>query len=166
MKQYIPIILLVMFTTTSCERYLELKPEAQISSENFYKNANDFESALIGTYGTFRGLYSTSNAIYLGELSTDNTEIQWSSPSVSEMQLDQNAATSTNTFVNAAWNTCLTTVARCNVILTRIDQVDFDANTKNRIKGETKFLRAFSYFYMVRLFGSCLLYTSPSPRDS
>lgn len=153
MKQYIIIILLVMLVSTSCKRYLELTPEAQISAENFYRNSNDFETALIGSYGTFRGLYSNSTMVYLGDLTTDNTEIQWSSPSVGEMQLDQNAVTSTNNFINAAWNTNLTTVSRCNTILNRIDQLESDANTKNRIKGETKFLRAYSYFNLVRLFG-------------
>ncbi len=153
MKRYIVIIVLVMLAVTSCKRYLELSPEAQINAESFYRNSNDFATALIGSYGTFRGLYSSSTMIYLAELSTDNTEIQWSSPPISEMQLDQNAVTSTNNFINAAWNTNLITVSRCNTILNRIDQIEFDANTKNRVKGETKFLRAYSYFNLVRLFG-------------
>lgn len=153
MKKYIVIIMLAMVASTSCKKYLELTPQSQIATENFYRNSNDFESALIGIYGTFRGLYNSSNMVYLGELSTDNTEIQWSSPSISEMQVDQNAVTATNAYVSAAWGTCLATIARCNVILNRIDLIAFDANTKNRIKGETKFLRAYSYFHLVRLFG-------------
>jgi tetratricopeptide (TPR) repeat protein len=152
MKKYIVIIIAVMFAA-SCERSLELTPEYQISTENFYRNSNDFESALVGVYGTFRGLFNSSNMLYVGELTTDNTEIQWSSPSISEMQMDQNAVTSTNSYISAVWSTCLTTVSRCNTILNRIDNVDFDVNTKNRIKGETKFLRAYSYFYLVRVFG-------------
>jgi hypothetical protein len=143
-----------MITLSSCKKFLDLKPEYQISEENFFQNSNDFETALTGVYGTFRGLFSSSNMLYIGELTTDNAEIQWSSPSVSEMQLDQNAVNSTNSYISAVWNTCLITISRCNTILNRIDNIDFDATEKNRIKGETLFLRSFSYFYMVRIFGN------------
>lgn len=172
MKQnkIIIITFLMMGALSSCKKFLDLRPEAQISSANFYLNSNDFQTALTGVYGTFRGLFSSSNMLYIGELTTDNTEIQWSSPSVSEMQLDQNAVNPTNGYVDAVWNTCLTTISRCNTILNRIDKVDFDVTTKNRIKGETKFLRAFSYFYMVRIFGNVPItdqeFTSPEQISS
>lgn len=154
MKKYIIIIITLLVALSSCKKFLDLRPESQISTENFFQNGNDFQTALNGVYGTFRGLFSSSNILYLGELTTDNAEIQWFSPSVDEMQLDQNNVTPTNYYVSAVWRTCLTTISRCNTILSRIDNVDFDITTKNRIKGETKFLRAYSYFYMVQLFGN------------
>lgn len=148
------IVLSVIMTFCSCKKFLDLRPEYQIPTENFYSSAGDFETALVGVYGTFRGLFSSSAILYIGELTTDNAEIQWSSPSVSEMQMDQNNVNATNTYISAVWNTCLTTISRCNTILNRIDKIDFDASQKNRIKGETLFLRSFSYFYMVRIFGN------------
>lgn len=161
----IAVILLLILMGPSCKKFLDLRPEYLISDQNFFKDAKDFETALTGAYGTFRGLYSTSNILYLAELTTDNTEIQWSSPSVNEMQLDQSDLTPTNTFINAVWRTCLTTISRCNTILTRIEQVELDEEVKNRIIGETKFLRAYSYFYLVRIFGHAPItftaFTSP-----
>jgi len=152
MRKY-AIIISALIGLSSCKKFLDLKPEYLISSGNFFRNANDFETALTGVYGTFRGLFN-SNMLYIGELTTDNTEIQWSSPSVSEMQVDQNAVNSTNSYTSAVWNTCLITISRCNTILGRIDNVSMDENQRNRIKGETLFLRSFSYFYMVRIFGN------------
>lgn len=154
MKQNIIISIILLLALSSCKKFLELRPEAQISTESFFRNSNDFQTALNGVYGTFRGLFSSSNILYLSELTTDNTEIQWTAPSVSEMQLDQNAVNPTNGYVSAVWNTCLTTISRCNTILSRIDKIDFDVTTKNRIKGETMFLRAYSYFYLVQVFGN------------
>ncbi|WP_028664979.1 RagB/SusD family nutrient uptake outer membrane protein [Runella zeae] len=167
MKKQLVISLFVMtLSATSCKDFLALTPEYQISDQTFYKSQNDFETALTGVYSTFRGLFSGSAVLYLTELSTDNTEIQWSSPSTDEMQMDQNAVTSTNGFVRSVWSTCLYTISRSNAILTRIDAVSFDQTTKDRIKGEAKFLRAFSYFYLVRLYGNVPLitetYSSPS----
>ena len=146
-------MLVVVLTLSSCKKFLELTPGAQISTENFYNKKADFDNALLGAYATQRGLYSTSNSLYQTELATDNAEISWSSPTP-QMQFDQNALTPTDAQVRSTWNTCLYSIAQCNTILGRIDQVDFDAASKDRIKGETKFLRAFSYFYLVRLFGN------------
>lgn len=146
------LLSVVMFS--SCKKFLELTPGSQISTQSFYTKKADFDNALIGAYSTLRGLYSTSNSLYQSELATDNAEISWSSPTTDEMQFDQNALTPTNLQVRNTWNTCLYMIAQCNTILGRIDQVDFDAPSKDRIKGETKFLRAFSYFYLVRLFGN------------
>jgi len=147
------LLLLVLTGMSSCNDFLELVPEHQISNNVFYKSQNDFDRALIGAYSSIRGLYSGSAILYAAELRTDNAEINWSSPSVDEMQFEQNALTSTNNTVRGIWNTCFTTISRCNTILARIDEVDFDATAKNKIIGEAKFLRAFSYFYLVQLFG-------------
>ena len=139
---------------SSCRNFLELNPEYLISDQTFYKSQGDFESALVGVYGTFRGNYNTSNLQQLAELTTDNAEIQWSSPSADEMQLDQNGVISTNVFVRNAWNVNLYTVSKTTALLNRIDAVPFDQAVKDRIKGEAKFLRAFAYFNLVRLFGN------------
>ncbi|GAB4011065.1 RagB/SusD family nutrient uptake outer membrane protein [Spirosoma migulaei] len=166
MKKKLLAILFLTATLTSCQDFLNLKPAYQISDQSFYQNQNDFETALVGVYSTFRGLYSGSVVHYIGELTTDNTEIQWSSPSADEMQLDQNAVTATNAFTRSAWNTCLYTISQSSNILNRIDAVNFDQTTKNRIKGEAQFLRAFSYFYLVRMFGNVPIatqtFTSPA----
>jgi tetratricopeptide (TPR) repeat protein len=154
MQYKIILVLAAAVMLSSCKKFLQLTPDSQISASNFYNKKADFDNALLGAYATERALYSTTTSIYLSELSTDNTEISWSSPSTDEMQFDQNALTPTNAFINSIWRTCLTTIAQCNTILARIDAVDFDAASKDRIKGETKFLRAFNYFYLVRAFGN------------
>ena len=154
MKNRLLALLFLTASLSSCHDFLNLKPEYQISDQSFYQNQNDFETALVGVYSTTRGLYNTSNLLYMSELTTDNAEIQWSSPSADEMQLDQNAVTPTNAYVLAVWRTCLYTISQSNNILNRIDAVNFDQTAKNRIKGEAQFLRASSYFYLVRLFGN------------
>lgn len=154
MLHKIVVMLVAVVVLSSCKKFLELTPGSQISTQNFYTKKTDFDNALLGAYASQRGLYSTSNSLYQSELGTDNAEISWSSPTTDEMQFDQNALTPTNVQVRNTWNTCLYGIAQCNTILARIDQVDFDAVSKDRLKGETKFIRAFNYFYLVRLFGN------------
>jgi hypothetical protein len=153
MKKIIPILLVALFFS-SCKKFLDLYPEHQISTAIFYNKQSDFENALVGAYSTIRDLYSSSNVHHVSELGTDNAEINWSSPTVDQMQFDQNAVTPTNAVIRSIWTTCLFTVARCNIILQRIDAVEFDAAVKQKIKAETQFLRAFSYFQLVQYFGN------------
>ncbi|MEQ9437420.1 MAG: RagB/SusD family nutrient uptake outer membrane protein [Cyclobacteriaceae bacterium] len=152
MKKYMLIAATVLVCLSSCDDFLTLQPEYLVNENTFYKSANDFETALIGNYSALQGLHDAS-ILYLGELTTDNAEIQWTSPTTSEMECDEMNLTSTNTFANAVWNSCFTTISRCNNILSRIASVDMDESLKSQYRGEALFLRAYNYFYLVRLFG-------------
>jgi tetratricopeptide (TPR) repeat protein len=151
MKKYILYILTVL-AGTSCSDFLELQPEHQISDGSFYKNANDFETALIGSYSSLQNLYD-ANLIYVGELTTDNAEIQWTSPSISEVELDEVNFTPSNTFLNSIWQISFNLVSQSNNILLRIDEVEIGTQVKAQLKGEALFLRGLGYFNLVRTFG-------------
>lgn len=165
MKKYIFIIAIALVTLGSCSDYLELAPEYMINEQVFYKTAEDYETALMGTYAPWQGLYN-SPLLMLGELTTDNAEITWSSPTTNETECDENAITSTNGFVGAVWSTGFQTVSRCNNILNRIEEANIDETLKSQYKAEAMFLRAYSYFYLVRFFGDLPIiktsFTSPN----
>ena len=152
MKKYLLITAAALLSLGSCDDFLDLQPEYLVNEKAFYETAGDFETALIGNYSALQGLHDAS-ILYLGELTTDNAEIQWTSPTTSEMECDEMNVTSTNGFVNAVWNSCFTTISRCNNILSRMEAVDMNEAVKSQYRGEALFLRAYNYFYLVRLFG-------------
>src|SRR5690606_9358222 len=151
MKNYC-IYLMTLLLLPACSDFLELEPEHQISEGSFYQNANDFETALIGSYSGLQNLHNTA-LVYIGELTTDNAQIQWTSPTVSEVELDEVNFTPANGFLNSVWSISFTTVSRSNNILSRLDNVDINESVKNQIRGEALFLRAYGYFNLVRIFG-------------
>lgn len=150
MKKYL-IYILVAALPTSCSDFLDLQPEFQVSEGSFYKSPKDFETALIGNYADLQ-IYNAS-LLYLGDLTTDNAEIQWTFPTASEVECDEVNLTAANGFLNTVWNTCFSTITGSNNVLSRIDGLDFNESLKNQLKGESLFLRAYSYFYLVRIFG-------------
>lgn len=152
MKKYILMAVTLLLALNSCENFLTLQPEYKINENTFYKNASDYKTALIGAYSTLQDFHNNS-LLGLSELTTDNIEIQWSSPTMSEMECKEVNLTPSNTFVNSFWNYCFTTISRCNNILSRIENADIDAALKLQYKGESMFLRAYCYFYLVRLYG-------------
>lgn len=150
MKKYF-LYILIAAIPTSCSDFLDLQPEFQVSESAFYKTPEDFETALIGNYADLQA-YNTA-LVYIGDLTTDNAEIQWTSPTVSEVEADEVNFTPANGFLNTVWNTCFSTISGSNNILSRIDNTDFNDAIKNQLKGESLFLRAYSYFNLVRIFG-------------
>ncbi|MBA9075551.1 RagB/SusD family nutrient uptake outer membrane protein [Rufibacter quisquiliarum] len=146
-------ICLFLGMATACDSFLELQPESQINEQNFYKTKNDFEKAMIGVYGTFKEMYNT-NLFYVAELMSDNAEISISSSSITEVEFDELNVTPANTILQSIWSTSLYTVARCNIIINRLPEADIDAQVKDRLMGEAKFMRAYSYFILVQTFGN------------
>lgn len=152
MKKYLLFVFVLVLV--SCKDFLVLEPENQISENVFYKTEADFETAMIGMYGELQTLHDISN-LFLTEVTTDNMRItnQLSNPPADRVEIDEVNLTSTNGFVNTIWGSCYKTIARSNNILSRIDDADFDESKKSQFKGESLFLRAYTYFYLVRLFG-------------
>lgn len=152
MKKYLATIL-TGIVLASCSDFLTLEPAYQISELSFYKNAKDFETALVGSYAGFQELHN-AEVVYLGDLTTDNAGITWTSPTVGESELDEMNVTPANSFLNTIWSNCFTTIARSNNIISRLDAASLTDAQKKGFRGESLFLRAYSYFYLVRLFGN------------
>ena len=68
-------------------------------------------------------------------------------------EIDLFALTPGNSRVDATWNSCYRGIQRCNIVLNRIGDIEMDASLKTTRTGEVKFLRALTYFNLVRMWG-------------
>src|SRR6218665_1307614 len=103
MKKYILSAFMGVAALTSCYDFLRVHPEHQVNENSFYKSPKDFEIALVGTYAGLQRLHNTAIVI-LGELTTDNADIKWTSPTVSETECDEMNPTASNEFLNTVWS--------------------------------------------------------------
>ncbi|MEQ8415974.1 MAG: RagB/SusD family nutrient uptake outer membrane protein [Imperialibacter sp.] len=158
MKKTIAIFTVLILSLSSCNDFLELEPEYVVSETGFYKTAKDFDTALTGAYSGLQGLHNLS-LLYITELTTDNAEIQWSSPTTAESECDEMNMTLANSFVGDVWSDSFTAISRANTILSKLDGVDISEALKSQYRGEALFLRAYNYFNLVRLFGDLPLIT-------
>ncbi|MDE5955423.1 MAG: RagB/SusD family nutrient uptake outer membrane protein, partial [Bacteroidales bacterium] len=62
--------------------------------------------------------------------------------------------------IRDAWKVLYAGVARCNIILHYIDNVDMADDAKVQYKAEARFMRAFFYYHLAWLFGGVPLVTS------
>jgi starch-binding outer membrane protein, SusD/RagB family len=173
MKSKTIIIGLLALLLASCgEDFLNIPSETSLTNEIYFKTEADFKAAINAAYSPLRALYigqspvsTGANGLYvLADMHSDNGRYVLN-PGFRATLDQENAAD----FIYEASNTVSTfqyrqnylIIARANQILFSIDGVAFDEASKSNIKGQSLFLRAFSYFNLVQLFGSVPMHLMP-----
>ena len=136
---------------TACgDSFVDIQPENEINSENFFNTEEDYESAIIASYDLLSTTYLSN---MLGEMASDNTlcggENANDVPAFQE--IDDMEHTTVNDQLRNVWNWMYAGINRTNYIFEFQDKLDFDG--KQQILGEAAFLRAYYYFELVKFFG-------------
>lgn len=162
MKKIFIYIIMLSFTIVSCKRsFIELTPEDSYSPETFYKTEAQFRQAVTAAYVPLRDL--VNNDFYVAEMRTDNTHYQ-PYPSnrgtayLFKENIDDLMDGPTNGNTNTVYFACYSGISKANIVIEHLQNADIPAAAKNDIEGQAKFLRAFNYFKLVRLFGGVPLY--------
>jgi len=146
-----------ILTLSSCNHMLDVEPHTFSSDVNYYQNEGQILRAVNGAYGSLQELYTADYFWAMTEMVSDNTNYQFDESDRGAQQreeIDEFLITTTNNYVNNAWSLLYRNIMQANIIIDRIDAVDFtDESLKARYKGEAQFLRALQYFHLVRLFG-------------
>lgn len=155
MKKYIitTIITLTLFSTISIscsDEFVSPRPQYSIDSENYFNSKEDYNDALVAAYDLLQSSYA--NAL-LGEIASDNTLAGGESPTdvIGWQQIDDMIHTPVNSNLRDIWNWMFAGVQRANYILEFKDKTDFEG--KNQLLAETRFLRAYYQFELVKWFG-------------
>ncbi|MHB9142610.1 MAG: RagB/SusD family nutrient uptake outer membrane protein [Paludibacter sp.] len=164
-------------TFFSCsESILDVQPMTSILDQNFYKTEADAEMALVGCYDGYQRTTSNGNqSFYItSEVLSDNCFGGTGNTDGRGYQaldrFDMTQSPSDNNIFNGTWTDYYAGIFRCNTLLQKLPDVASWASTndsvntitKNRIEGETRFLRAIEYFDLVRLFEKVPLLTVPT----
>jgi tetratricopeptide (TPR) repeat protein len=163
MKRY-TLILIAGLLGASCDSLIDVQPQSDISTETFFRTPAQIDQAILGAYGYLQTLYAANGpgaftgAYSLLEMRSDNTTYQFNVDNRGALhaeQIDEFREQSENIEIQAFWQTSYQGIYQTNVILDRIESVEYGNNTalKDQHIGEAKFLRAFNYFNLVRLFG-------------
>jgi hypothetical protein len=164
------LIGILMLVFTSCNDFLDLPSETNLTSAIFFKSQSDFEKAVNGAYAPLRGLFASgANAAtgswLMGEMHSDNTRYKYNPnfrATIDQENIADFTVIPTNSAVLNKYRGYYSVIARANQILNAIDGVDFDATVKNNLKGQALFLRALSYFDLVQYFGEVPMHLVPS----
>lgn len=161
--QYLWIAGLLIISAACTKDFVEVSPKGQFLTENYYADEAQAYSALIGVYdvlrknsGGFENMISMMNAgsddhVAGGGGATDGAGIQ----GFSNYTLNQTI------MPGSFWNDHYQGIFRANTLLSKLPNTTMDAAAKARVEGETKTLRAYYYFNLVRMFRNVPLILEP-----
>lgn len=157
----------------SCKKsFLDTAPLTTVTDENFYKTPADGYKALVGCYDGLQIIWSDGVALPVAAnvLSDDCFGGTGNSDGFGYQMLDEfdkSRSPSDQDIFGKNWSLYYKAIYRCNVFLEKMDQIQWGSNTALRktYEGETRFIRAFLYFDMMRLWGHIPLLTSPSAEN-
>lgn len=155
----------VLLFSSGCTKFLEEKDPSNLSPDNFYTIPDHAEAAVAAVYAGTRfygdgaGIFSSNWQLLEALTGTSTTETAQNSDlnNLYSLSFDGN----TGHIVNW-WNGLYRLIANANLALDKIPAITpMDEALKKRKLGEAQFLRAWAYFYAVRLWGDVPLVTKP-----
>ena len=164
-KNILFICLLVLFT--GCDSFLDLKPIDYPVEDNFYSDVKGLEGALIGAYDELQSTDQYGAKFQtLMEMRGDNILNNNSGASGGiTYQIEVFTETPANSNLSGSWLSLYNVIYRCNLILQNVETVKMTDDQRNKIAGQASFIRALSYFNVVRLWGKAPLITKVQTVD-
>jgi len=147
---------------SGCDTFLTENLKGSFSTETFYKNDKQAIQAINGVYNAI-SFSSADNVIWVfGDVASDDAVKGGNPGDQTEITyIDAFTANSTNGMTNIYWKFAYEAIARANNVIANVPAVPMDEGLKNRILGEAKFIRAYSYFNLVNIFGKIPLKLLP-----
>ncbi|RXJ45388.1 RagB/SusD family nutrient uptake outer membrane protein [Gelidibacter gilvus] len=148
--------LVFLVVLTSCDDFLEVGfNTSELDTELVFENDNTALAALEGIYHELQSSGFASGNIqsvtFLGNVLADDA-IDYNNTN-DRYDFYTNSLRADNSTNYNIWSSAYKQLYNTNVLLEGIkENVDLSEATKNRIKGEAKFLRAFIYYYLVHLY--------------
>ncbi len=144
------VVLLLSFSYSCSEDYLDETEEYNIDSENYFNSEEDYYNALIGVYDILQSTYVN---VLLGEIASDNTLSGGESANdvIGFQQVDEMTHTPVNDNLDDVWDWNFGGVQRANYVLEFEDKTEFEG--REMIIAEVRFLRAYFTFELLKWFG-------------
>lgn len=162
-KLLLPALFLLLATNACQKDFLDRKPLGDATFDTFFENADQATYAVNAIYHQFRQWDCIAFPwIGLTDIISDDAD-KGSTPTdaVYMLEIDDFTFDATNTNFSGVWRGYYNAIARANLAILKLPDVDMDADLKKRLIGEAKFLRAYSYFLLVQWFGDIPVITEP-----
>ncbi|RIJ50000.1 RagB/SusD family nutrient uptake outer membrane protein [Maribellus luteus] len=148
-KFYIFILILVL--AGSCTDLVE-EPVGYLSPEGYFLKEENVQSAINGCYGSMASSnYYGSGLTTPLQIMSDMVDLGFNFSNYAD--LNDFSHSTTNTFPLSIWKCSYGIIGIANTALYGVTQIDESQEVKNKLEAESRFVRAFVYYHLVRLFG-------------
>lgn len=163
MKRYLSkntnriLLIVALLPVAACSDFLEGDNPSALDLETFYTTSAHAEQALIGVYADTRFMSESAGSISINYFMLD--AVTGTTNTQNGQNLDQNNLLGLSYDANTVhilnwWTGLYRTIMDANIVIEKVPPITpMDPALKNRILGEARFLRAWAYFYAVRMWG-------------
>ncbi|MBO9619147.1 MAG: RagB/SusD family nutrient uptake outer membrane protein [Niabella sp.] len=164
-KYYLPVLFLSVVVMGSCKKFLQPHPTDFLTTATYYQTEQQLNAALSGVYNT------VGNGGFWGNIA--NYLLDWDADIAYMNRLTLNGPfnfnySASDPFMTSLWTTLWDGINRANVLLENVDKnTAIPQTTRDRVRGETLFLRGYYYFTLVQYWGGVplKLKSTQSPSD-
>jgi tetratricopeptide (TPR) repeat protein len=151
--KFLILIISSLVITSSCEKYLDLKPYQSLDESVVLTTDANVKSTLIGAYARFSDDYIYGGIILRNsELIAAGDELSWQGTYNAPREIFNHQIIASNGDVTTQWTQSYDCINICNNILSALDVVNED--DRGVVEGEALFLRSLIYFDLVRFYGN------------
>jgi len=162
LNKYILLASIVLLCNRCDKDFLDTLPLSSISTQSYFQTATDAENALVGCYNQIAGQIWNLSVIL--QVTSDNNYAGGDNPE--NFRYDNFGRSPIGEYGPNFWTAAYATINRCNTVLKFVPEISdpkLDVNNRRDIiQGEATFLRAFTYFYLVRIWGDVPLTITPT----
>lgn len=175
MKRYyrntIKILFIFPFLLLSCEDFVEVDaPDNKLVQDVVFSSDATAKSAMTGIYNQLylaefsNGLWSSVS--FMSGLSADNLE-SISTSNLLRMEYQQNEISPDHLYNLQMWSSAYNMIYMTNALLEGLNNSQgLTPDLTLRLEGEARFIRAFTYFYLVNLYGDIPLILTTNYQDN
>ena len=158
-------IVAISFSITGCSDFLDTENLTKKDSSNYPQTEEDARELLNGAYSALYICTNPSHPFLAGNILSDDCLAGGGLGDLSQ-PIRYLKAMSENDF-GPLWSALYTGIYRCNNILENAENVQWENGVeKNKILGETYYLRGMFYYYMAITFGNAPLVLDTTPQNN
>ncbi len=165
MKKLIRIMItaavLVLYTIIACNEKLDVTDQNNPTTESYFKTALELQNGVNAIYSLIRSgslmgrEWFFTHDMRSGETAAGGAQLE--APRAELMK--QPSPAPSNSVMSNVWTGSYQMINRANLILAKAPDVTDNPSLRDRLVGETKFLRGWAYFELVSQWGDVPLYT-------
>ena len=165
-KLIIAVVAAAASFTAGCDSMLDVTNSDRLNMNNMWVDASDVTGATNGIYSRLRTAFAQTytNQFFWGELRVGPA--MWDRGTgrtlMDSDMLEVLHSTMSSSTASTNWTALYTCIDQCNSVLKYAPEVGMDEATRKYCMGNAHFVRAFTYYWVVRVWGDAPLITAPT----
>jgi len=152
MKKIVFYLLLVTCIASSCENFLTEEPKGRTTPDMLFKDEAGLDMAMTGVFNRFMACHNTLER-FIHIFCADDITARNAANKARYAEFDMFNFNSMNDPLNAMWGSFYEAIKACNNIINNAEDMTINQTFLEHRLGQAYYLRAMSYFDLVRLWG-------------